>query len=316
MAGSADVVAALDPIVFFLTGRHIPTGNPQGCRAAAQALHQAGVDVGAMAQRLGTMVGEVHTIGEGKGHEAFMEAASHLAVYSGELSLVLGGLGDGVNGLADSIDDTWTEIWEDLAGIAVTIAFGFVTAGIADLVEGPLLIATGGRIAWALSRFSTAVKALAARIGTVPTYYLLDAAAWSAMDQGATNAVRALQGQPRNGMGDAARSAAANVAFDATFDATQAGTKTVLRSLLPGPLGMVAAALLKPNARAVSLLGRVGLRMTSSTAYTAADNVLAGRVEEPADALPTDPQWHQKEASHVVGRTAVDIILGKGKGAP
>jgi len=315
MAGSADVVAALDPIVFFLTGRHIPTGDPQRCRQAAQALNQASVQVGAVAQRLATMAGEVHAIGEGHGHEAFLDAAQHLATYSGELALTLARAGDGVNGLADQIDDAWNDIWQALAGIAVTIAFGFVTAGIADLVEGPLLIAAGGRIAWVLSRYSAAVKALAARIGAAPIYYLLDGLAWAAMDQGASDVVLAAQGRPPNGAGDFGKSASSNVAFDATFDATQAAAKKVLGAALPGPLGHVAAALLNPNARAVRLLGRAGGRMTSSTAYTAVNNLESG-ADSAADLVPTDAQWQQKELSHLVGRTAVDIVMGKGRNAP
>ena len=312
MAGSADVVAALDPVVFFLTGQHIPTGDPQRCRQAAQALNQASVQVGAVAQRLATMVGEVQAIGEGQGHEAFMDAAQHLATYSGELAMTLAQVGDRVNGLADQIDDAWNNIWQALAGIAVTIAFGIVTAGISNLVEGPLLIAAGGRIAWVLSRYSAAVKALAAGIGTKPAYYLLDGLAWAAMDQGASNAVLAAQGRPLNGAGDFGRSATSNVAFDLTFDETQAAAKKVLGAALPGPLGRVAAALLKPNARGVRLLGRAGLRMTSSTAYTVTNNVESGK--DVTDLLPTDAQWHQKEASHLAGRTVVDIVTGKGRG--
>jgi len=262
------------------------------------------------------MVGEVHSIGEGKGHEAFMDAANHLAVYSGELSLVLGGLGDGVSGLADSIDDTWTEIWEDLAGIGVTIAFGFVTAGIADLVEGPLLIATGG----------------SHRVGTQPV--LGGGQGTGGPDRDPRRRTTCWTARPGrrwtrapptpSGTSGVSPGTASGTPGDRLRPTSRSTRPTTRRRpgrrrcsgrCCPARYGTVAAGLLNPNARAVRLLGRAGLRMTSSTAYTAADNLLAGRVDEPADALPTDPQWQQKEVSHLLGRTGVDIILGKGKGS-
>jgi hypothetical protein len=208
---------------------------------------------------------------------------------------------------ADQLDTTrhrLAVIAEQVAAdIAVTVAFGFITAGLSNLVSAGMLAAFGVDALAELSGLMLAV----ARIATTLSYYTLDSLVYGAMDQGGQALVLAANHDPVGSLSDnvikGLQIGVANVGFDGTMDlefAAVAKARTIAAAQ-PGLIGHLGTRIPK-NVTATNLPLRATARIAaSSLAYSP---IL--HAEQGTDLFPDESAMEQKTAIHYAGRLLVD----------
>jgi uncharacterized protein YukE len=284
-----------------------PDGDPDKCRQAAGYWRQAAAAVDDARGRTQAAAQAVSATCSGRSVDAFAADVTRFSGFLDALAAECRTLAGALDQYADQLDTVRHRlivIAEQVAAdIAVTIAFGFLTAGLADLASAGVLAAFGVE---ALSELSGLMLTVA-RIASTLSYYALDSVVYGAMDQGSQALVLAANGDPVGSLPDnvvkGLQIGVANVGFDAAIDLefTAVNKARALAAAQPGLLGRVGTRI-PEDVTTTNLPLRAAARLgASSLAYSP---IL--HAEQGTDLLPDQSAMEQKLTIHFAGRLLVD----------
>lgn len=284
-----------------------PDGDPEKCRQAAGCWRRVAEAVDDARGRSGAASRNLSATNTGLTVDAFAGAVTRFGDFLDALAAECRTLAGALDEYADELDTVRHRLMviaeQVAADIAVTVAFGFITAGLSDLAGAGVLAAFGVE---ALSELS-GLMLVVARIATTLSYYALDSVVYGAMDQGSQVVVLAANGDPVGSLpGNVVKGlqiGVANVGFDGALDlefAAVAKARAVAVAR-PGLIGRIGARV-PEDVTATSLPLRATARLgASALAYSP---IL--HAEQGTDLLPDQPAMEQKAAIHYGGRLLVD----------
>lgn len=284
-----------------------PDGDSGKCRQAAGYWRQAAAALEDARGRTQAASQAVTATGAGETVDAFAGDVGRLTGFLDAAAAECRTLAGALDQYADQLDTTHHRLIvlaeQVAADIAVTVAFGFITAGLSDLAGAGVLAAFGVEALTELSGLALAV----ARIATTLAYYALDSVVYGAMDQGSQALVLAANGDPVGSMPDnvlkGLQIGVANVGFDGFLDVEFAAVNKAraIAVAQPGLVGRLGARV-PEDVTATNLPLRATMRIASSSlAYSP---IL--HAEQGTDLLPDQSAMEQKAAIHYVGRLLVD----------
>jgi hypothetical protein len=290
-----------------LLGIEWPDGDPGRCRQAANYWRQAATAAQEARSRALVVDQTVITTSSGQAVDAFDGSVHRFMEFLGALAAECNTLAGALDRYADELDATrhrLAVIAEQVAAdIAVTVAFGFITAGLSNLASAGVLAAFGVEAISELSGLALAV----ARIATTLSYYTMDSLVFGAMDQGSQAIVLAANGDAVGSLPEnvikGLQIGVANVSFDGFLDIEFAAVNKAraVASAQPGLLGRLGTKV-PADVTTTSLPLRAGARLAaSSLAYSPTLHV-----EQGTDLLPDEAAMEQKALIHLGGRLLVD----------
>jgi hypothetical protein len=292
-----------------------PDGDPGRCRVASGDWAQLAAEINAIAVRAEAARAAIAQSGSAPSLEAFDRYATVLTRYLARLAAECREMtATALDEYAAQLETTRHQlivIGEQVAAeIAVTVVYGFITAGLSSLATSAVLAVAGVESMEALSGLALAV----ARVAALLAYYVPDAIVYGTMDQGSQALVLAANGDPMGSLSSNLKTGfqigVANAAWDGSVD-SQLAVLTRLRALAVARPGVVARVVGKINKDVAgrSVPARALARFTGSAlVYTPTLKTEQGH----DDVLPSDAALEQKAAIHFGGRVGVDIFRFRG----